>query len=73
MKKRVMFEKRIPKYFHKDGNGIHLELNEKYLVKKEGKVREYEVIAEYRSFYLVMVDGKYKATVNKVCEEFEFL
>lgn len=70
MKKRVMVEKRIPKYFHRDGNGVHLELNKKYLVDKEGKVCEYEVIGEFKSFYLVLVDGKYKTTINKISDDF---
>lgn len=73
MKKRVMVEKRVPKYFHRDGNGVHLKLNNKYMVKKMGKVYEIDVIKEFRSFYLVLVDGKYRSTVNKICDDFEFL
>lgn len=71
MKTRVMIQKRTPKYFHSDGNGVHLELEKTYKIQLGEKILHIRVIKEYIDFYLVMVEeGGYKMTVNKYTNDF---
>lgn len=73
MKTKVMIQKRCPKYFHSDGNGVHLKLNHSYKIVYDEKVLMIRVLKEYTHFYLVLVDEKYKMTINKLVNEFIIL
>lgn len=65
-----MFEKRNPRYFHSDGNGIHLDSNKLYRAKIDGRLSKIRVIEEFKNFYLVVVNESYKMTINKFINEF---
>lgn len=73
MSNKVMIQKRIPKFFHSDGNGIHLEINKSYYIEKEGILQRIKVLEEYQNYYLVRVNGRYKSTVNKFINDFYIL
>lgn len=73
MKKRVMIQKRIPKYYHQDGNGIHLVCNKHYTMLVDNQRYRIEVLNEYRDFYLISVEGRYKTTVNKYANNFDII
>lgn len=68
-----MFEKRIPKYFHSDGNGVHLKKNKRYKIILDERVLNIRVLEEYTNYYLVNVNGNYKMTINKFVNDFEIL
>lgn len=70
MKTRIMIQKRTPKYFHSDGNGVHLEVDQTYKMQLGDKISNIRVIKEYVDFYLVVVDDKYKTTINKYVNDF---
>ena len=65
-------DSRIPKYFHSDGNGIHLEVGKKYLLISGNIKKEIFVIKEYRHFYFVRVNKKYNENISKYQEDFKF-
>lgn len=73
MKTKFMLEKRTPKYFHSDGNGVHLEVNHMYNIEVDNRKILVKVLKEYMYFYLVSVNGKYKMTINKLVNEFKVI
>ena len=66
-------DNRVPKYYHSDGNGIHLEVGKVYKIRNKGEVAKIEVIREYKYFYLVLLDDKYNYTIHKFFDDVEFL
>lgn len=67
------FDNRIPKYFHSDGNGIHLKVGSNYRLSLNNKTINIYVISEFKHFYLVSVEDKYKTTINKYQESLHYL
>lgn len=65
-----MFEKRNPRYFHSDGNGIHLNPDKFYRIRHDGRSKKIRVLSEHKNFYLVMVNESYKMTINKFSNDF---
>lgn len=73
MKDKLMIQKRIPRFFHSDGNGIHLDVNRSYRVLKDSKVLKIKVVKEYQNYYLVKVNARYMSTVSKFTNDFYIL
>lgn len=62
----------IPKYFHKDGNGNHLEVGKRYLIRGNGLEQRVVVIREFSNYYLV-TNGKYEFTLHKLYGEYRII
>lgn len=73
MKDKLMIQKRIPRFFHSDGNGIHLDVNRSYRVLKDSKILKIKVVKEYQNYYLVKVNARYMSTVSKFTNDFYIL
>ncbi|WP_297376715.1 hypothetical protein [uncultured Helcococcus sp.] len=71
--RKSKFDNRIPKYFHSDGNGIHLQVGEKYKISLDNRIINIYVISEFKHFYLVKVEDKYQTTINKYQENLHYL
>ncbi|MDO4778550.1 MAG: hypothetical protein Q4A42_03235 [Tissierellia bacterium] len=67
--KKDSSRKTIPKYFHSDGNGIHLDIGEKYMVIVDKVKYKAWVVDELKYFYLLETEKGYKITINKFQEE----
>lgn len=65
-------DSRVPKYFHSDGNGIHLEVGKKYYMINKNIQKEIFVKREYRHFYQIIVDYKYTESISKYQEDYIF-